>query len=53
MEVCAITDHSLSSDTVPGDKTDDIPLRGVAASPAGLSLVWPCLPHNVCIVAWS
>ena len=39
MEVCAIADHFFSSDTVSGDKTDDILLRGVAASTAGLSLL--------------
>lgn len=45
MEVCAIASHFFSSDTVSGDKTDDILLRGVTASTAGLSL-WSGLPFS-------
>lgn len=45
MQVCAIANHFFSSDTVSRDKTDDVLLRGVAASTAGLSLQ-PGLPSS-------
>lgn len=45
MQVCAVASRFFSSDTVAGNKTDDVLLRGVAASTAGLSL-WSGLPSS-------